>query len=196
MKWRHQHWRTILSRAPLPTLAAAAAWGVWSFQVLFTPWYVAGISALSFELTYISLAVVQLDTLQRRRATAISIGAVVVSVVYNSLSALFAIRPALLVDRPLWGDVLLSLAHGMPLAIVAFLVADLLLHTPAPAAVKMRVIDSDTIAPERPRAAVKKRASTLSKTARVKRYADTHQMSESQVWRRVKSGQLVLNGKE
>jgi Homeodomain-like domain len=129
------HWRAILARLPLPTLSLAAAYGVYSFQALFVPWWVAIVSATSFELVYLGLAVARLDAADRRRATLISIGAVVVSVLYNSLSALFAIRPALLVDRPLWADVALAVAHGLPLAVVAFLVADLLLHTAvAPAA--------------------------------------------------------------
>jgi len=126
-------WRTFLARLPLPTLALAAAYGVWSFQTLFVPWWVALISAASFELVYTGLAVAHLDDEMRRRATLISVGAVVVSVLYNSLSALFAIRPALLLDRPLWADVCLAVAHGLPLAVVAYLVADLLLHaTSAP----------------------------------------------------------------
>lgn len=131
MTWLRSNWRSILARLPLPSLALAAAYGVWRFQSLFTPWYVALISALSFELVYIGLAVVQLAPEDRRRATLISVGAVVVSVIYNSLSALFEIRPALLIDRPLWADVILAVAHGLPLAAVAFFVADLLLHTGA-----------------------------------------------------------------
>lgn len=127
------HWRALLARLPLPTLALAAAYGVWSFQCLFVPWWVALISAASFELVYMGLAVAHLDADARRRATLISVGAVVVSVLYNSLSALFAIRPTLLEGRPLWADVVLAVAHGLPLAVVAFLVADLLLHTaPSP----------------------------------------------------------------
>jgi len=56
-------------------------------------------------LTYIGLAVVQVSADQRRRARLISIGAVVVSVLYNTLSGLFHRRPEVLVDLPLAADV-------------------------------------------------------------------------------------------
>lgn len=38
------------------------------------------------------------------------------------------IRPALLAARPLWADVSLAVLHGLPLAVVAYNVAALLLH--------------------------------------------------------------------
>jgi hypothetical protein len=123
------HWRDVLARLPLPMLALAASYGVWSFQALFVPLWVAAISAAAFELTYIGLAVVRLDEPSRRRAAMISVGAVVVSVLYNTLAALLHIRPALLDARPLWADIALAVLHGAPLAWLAWLVADLLLHS-------------------------------------------------------------------
>jgi hypothetical protein len=48
---------------------------------------------------------------------------------YNSLDGLFHRRPDLLDQPPLWADVALSLLHGVPLAALAYLVADLLLHS-------------------------------------------------------------------
>lgn len=125
-------WRLALTRAPLPLLALSAAWGVWQFQALFVPWFVAALSAAAFEAVYVALAVT--ETRDSRRASAISVAAVAVSVIYNTLSSLFAIRPALLVARPLWADVTLAVLHGAPLAIVAYAVADLLLHQGAPVA--------------------------------------------------------------
>lgn len=119
--------RDWLARLPLPMLALSAAYGVWQFQALFVPLWVALVSAAAFELTYISLALAPVQ--DTRRATAVSVAAVVVSVLYNVLAALFVRRPALLLDTPLWGDVLLALLHGAPLAIVAYNVAALLLHT-------------------------------------------------------------------
>ena len=81
--------REWLARAPLPLLALSAAWGVWQFQMQFTPWFVALLSALAFESVYLSLALV--PVVDSRRATVISITAVVVSVVYNTLSSLFVL---------------------------------------------------------------------------------------------------------
>lgn len=122
-------WTSALARAPLPMLALAASYGVFEFQRLFVPVWVAFISAAAFEVTYVALAFV--GTASRRRATAVSVAAVVVSVAYNTLAALFARRPALLVDTPLWGDVALASLHGLPLAVVAYNVAALLLHDAA-----------------------------------------------------------------
>lgn len=186
MSWLRDNWRSILARLPLPTLALAAAYGVWRFQALFTPWYVAAISALSFELVYIGLAVVRLVPVDRRRATLISVGAVVVSVIYNSLSALFEIRPALLIARPLWADVSLAVAHGLPLAAVAFFVADLLLHTGT-----VPVVESVAAPPESTALAVV--PAPLSRTEQVRRLALQMKQSESTIWRKVKAGDIVLS---
>jgi hypothetical protein len=188
MTWLRANWSGLLARLPLPMLALAAAYGVWSFQALFVPWYVAAVSAASFELVYIGIAVTRLGAEQRKRAMAISIGAVVVSIIYNSLSALFAIRPALLLGRPLWADIALAIIHGLPLAIVAYLVADLLLHTPR---VASRVLASES----KPLAVESKTpAPPLSKTETVKRLASTLGVSESTVWRKLERGELSLNG--
>ncbi|MFV9505401.1 MAG: hypothetical protein AB4911_12665 [Oscillochloridaceae bacterium umkhey_bin13] len=126
------HWRGVLARLPLPMLALAASYGVFEFARLFVPFWVALVQAAAFELTYVGLAVAQIEPSQRRRARLISIGAVVVSVLYNTLAGLFHRRPDLLLDLPIWADVALALLHGAPLAWVAFLVADLLLHQPLP----------------------------------------------------------------
>jgi len=123
-------WRNLLARLPLPMLALAASYGVYSFAALFVPFWVAVVQAAAFELTYIGLAVVQgLDNAGRRRATLISVGAVVTSVLYNTLAGLFHRNTELLASLPFWGECLLAVLHGAPLAWVAYLVSDLLLHT-------------------------------------------------------------------
>ena len=130
------HWRAIVAALPLPMLALAASYGVFSFALLFVPLWVAIVQAAAFELTYIGLAVVQVEDAQRRRARAISVGAVVVSITYNTLAGLFHRMPDVLTSMPLWAEGVLAILHGAPLAWVAFLVADLLLHQqhdPAPA---------------------------------------------------------------
>lgn len=121
-------WRAILATLPLPMLALAASYGVYEYSRLFVPAWVALAQAAAFELTYVGLAVVQVQHDQRQRARLISLGAVVVSVSYNTLAGLFHREPALLQAAPLWANVILSLLHGAPLAWLAFLVADLLLH--------------------------------------------------------------------
>ena len=121
-------WRAILATLPLPMLALAASYGVYEYSRLFVPAWVALAQAAAFELTYVGLSVVQVQSDQRHRARLISLGAVVVSVSYNTLAGLFHREPALLEAAPLWANVVLSLLHGAPLAWLAFLVADLLLH--------------------------------------------------------------------
>lgn len=128
MKHLQNHWRAILATLPLPMLALAASYGVFSFARLFVPLWVAVIQASAFEATYIGLAVVRVGDDQRRRARAISIGAVVVSVAYNSLAGLFHRQADLLLGLPLLAECVLAILHGAPLAWVAFLVSDLLLH--------------------------------------------------------------------
>ena len=121
-------WRAILATLPLPMLALAASYGVYEYSRLFVPAWVALAQAAAFEMTYLGLSVVQVQHDQRHRARLISLGAVVVSVCYNTLAGLFHREPALLEAAPLWANVVLSLLHGAPLAWLAFLVADLLLH--------------------------------------------------------------------
>ena len=120
--------RAFFAAAPLPMLALAASYGVYSFNILFVPQWVALVSAAAYELTYVGLAVLHVQNDQRIRARWISLGAVVVSIAYNTLAGLFHREPALLDGAPLWANVALALLHGAPLAWVAFLVADLLLH--------------------------------------------------------------------
>ncbi|MDQ2995710.1 MAG: hypothetical protein M3R61_01450 [Chloroflexota bacterium] len=116
-------------------LALAASYGVYSFALLFVPPWVAVVQAAAFELTYVGLAVTQgLDTPQRKRATGISIGAVAASIIYNTLAGWFHAQPQLLVGASAEAWLCLAVLHGAPLAWVAYLVSDLLLHT-APAAV-------------------------------------------------------------
>lgn len=121
-------WRTLIARAPLPALALAASYGVYSFNLLFVPTWVALISAAAFELTYVGLAVSEIASASRRRASIIAASAVGVSIAYNTLAGLFHRRPDLLIAPALWLDVALSVLHGLPLAIVAYNVAQLLLH--------------------------------------------------------------------
>ncbi len=121
-------WRAVLSRAPLPMLALAASHGVYSYNLLFVPVWVALVSAAAFELTYCGLSVVRLTADQQPRARRIAASAVVVSVIYNTLAGLFHRRPELLADLTLGLDVTLAILHGLPLAIVAYSVAHLLLH--------------------------------------------------------------------
>jgi len=124
-----RHWRVVLPRTPLPTLALAASYGVYSYALLFVPWWVAVVQAAAFELTYIGLAAAHdLDGGQRKRAAGISVGAVATSVIYNTLAGWFHRQPQLLETAHPGAWLALATLHGAPLAWVAYLVAQLLLH--------------------------------------------------------------------
>jgi hypothetical protein len=126
-------WRALLAVLPLPMLALAASYGVYSFALLFVPEWVALAQAAAFETTYLGLAALHtLDERQRRRARLVGIGAVLTSIIYNTLAGWFHRQPALLVGATPIADLMLAVLHGAPLAWVAFLVSDLLLHRVAP----------------------------------------------------------------
>lgn len=128
--WRAIPWRAIFERLPLPMLALAASYGVFRFASFFAPFWVAVVQAAAFELTYIGLSATRdLTEGGRRRARYISMGAVAVSIIYNSLAGLFDRNPAWIAAMPWWAEWLLAILHGAPLALVSYLVADLLLHS-------------------------------------------------------------------
>jgi hypothetical protein len=133
-------WRDFLARLPLPMLALGASYGVYQFNydLQYVPQWVAIIIASSFELTYLGLSVIKdLPAELRLRARRIAQGAVGVSIIYNVLGGLFTRNPQLLTESYNWGqhtgkiilEFVLAATHGVPLALVAFLVADLVLHT-------------------------------------------------------------------
>lgn len=128
-----KYWRGFLARLPLPLLGLAAMYGVYRFALIFSPPWVAVVMAGSFEFVYIGLAVYdKFDERQRRSAVHVSWGAVVTSILYNVLDGYFHRRPWLLDSMPWWGDLLLAIVHGAPLAILAFLVSRLVMHPATP----------------------------------------------------------------
>lgn len=123
--------RRIAPLIPLPLLGIPASYGVYHFALQFAPTAVAIIEACAFEATYIGLAAATtLGDKQKARARAVSIGAVWVSVLYNSISGALFVRPTLFTDlmENQGGAVIfwaLSILHGAPLAVLAFLISDL-----------------------------------------------------------------------
>lgn len=199
MKWHIL--RLVLSRASLPMLALAASYGVFKYAELYVPSWVAFIQAAAFEAVYLGLSIApNFSTYQQRRASAISGGAVVASVLYNTLAGLFHRIPLEQFNLPVYGELAFAALHGLPLAWVAYLVADLLLHsqpesreesTPtirseAPAVMEQNVtfnllsVDSEATPP------------VLSKTAKVKQLAAQNGVSESTIWRKVTKGEIEV----
>ena len=134
------NWKELFSRLPLPMLALAASWGVYEFSRLYVPEWVAVVQAGAFELTYISISI-QRDLSQelRKRANWIAWGAVACSVLYNSISGYMHRNEVLFTGEARAAfEIGLAILHGLPLAGLAYLVANLLLHSekqpePAPA---------------------------------------------------------------
>lgn len=121
--------REVLALLPLPMLGLAASYGVFYFADYFVPAWVAIAEAAAFELTYIGLAALQgLTDKQRSYATKVSLGAVAVSIIYNSLAGALHQDPQILKNLPLVWFWIVAILHGAPLAILAYLVADLLFH--------------------------------------------------------------------
>lgn len=120
---------SVLPVLPLPMLGLAASYGVYFFSRQFVPGWVAISEAAAFELTYIGLSVLRgLSPNDRHRADQVARGAVFVSVIYNSLAAAIHQQPDLLKDLAIYWFWIVSTVQGAPLAILAYLVADLLFH--------------------------------------------------------------------
>lgn len=121
--------RKILIILPLPMLGLAASYGVFYFASHFAPTVVAIFEAMAFELTYIGLAMMEgLPESRRIYAKRVSIFAVAVSVIYNTIAGAIHTDPNLLTNlSPVWFWIL-AVIHGGPLAILAYFVADLIFH--------------------------------------------------------------------
>lgn len=119
----------ILPILPLPMLGLAASYGVYFFASQFAPFWVAVGEAAAFELTYIGLSAMKnLTDKQQVVARRVSVGAVVVSVVYNSIAGVIHYDPGIIESLSgiwLW---VVAVVHGAPLAILAYFVADLIFH--------------------------------------------------------------------
>lgn len=127
--WQGETWVQLMIKAPLPMLALASSYGVYSFSVIFMPWWMALLSSTAFELVYISLAYVTLTSQgMKTEANRVAAGSVIVAILYNVIASYLHLRP---VD---WSQVevgwvfLLSIVHGAPLATVAYFYSKLMFH--------------------------------------------------------------------
>lgn len=141
-KFIQNNWRESLAFIALVLLATSAAYGVFVFSLLFVPYTFALITAGAFEFTYIGLGVARLKGNQRVHAMYISTSAVVVSVLYNTISAVLHILGLTSIALfagistatglalvGLWVLVIFfALLHGAPLALTAFFLSNLILH--------------------------------------------------------------------
>jgi len=137
-----KNWRETIAFSALVLLATSASYGVYVFSLLFVPHIFALVTACAFEATYIGLGVAQLRGEQRIHAHYISVAAVAVSVAYNTIAALIHLFPtgvatilaalATATGGALFGlwflVIIFSLLHGVPLAVTAYFLSNLILH--------------------------------------------------------------------
>lgn len=83
-------WRKVFASLPTPMTGIAASYGVYAFNVIFLPWWVAAIEAAAFETVYIGLpALDNLTPAQQAKARKVAMYAGWVSFVQNIGSAFF-----------------------------------------------------------------------------------------------------------
>lgn len=127
----------IFSALPLVMLGISASYGVFHFATHFIPTWVAVVEAMAFEATYIRLGLLSaLNENEKALATRVSLGAVAVSVLYNTIAGAMYVYPELLESLTPngggWWSLLFWVVcslHGAPLAVLAYNVSKLQIET-------------------------------------------------------------------
>lgn len=117
-----------LIRIAIATLGARASWGVFIFARWVAPDAMAIVEACSLEATYIGLSFLKLDHEGKRSALWIAAGALLVSVIYNTLAAGLLKNPHIFDGVNWWGFWGLCILHGPPMATLAFLIVRFVLQ--------------------------------------------------------------------
>ena len=119
----------ILPVLPIPMLGLAASYGVYFFSRVFVPDPVAIIEAMAFELVYIGLATMDdLDDSKKKEALIVSIGAVIVSIVYNTLAGALEVNKDLFSELTTGWFWMIAVIHAVPVPVLAFLMSRLKFH--------------------------------------------------------------------
>lgn len=120
----------LLQSSSLPMLGLAASYGVFVFASHFFPPIVAIIEAGAFELTYIGLATMKgLSEKQKMTARNVAVGALVTSIVYNTLAGALIMEPSIFDDLNPFSFWLVAIVHGAPLAVLAYFVSTLVFNS-------------------------------------------------------------------
>lgn len=122
--------KPLLPIAATLTLAFASSVGIYDFSLIFYSVEVSRIVAGSFDMAYVGLAVIEATMYPALRKEAINVSrtACGTAMLMVTLSGLFKLRPELLVDKPLVGDIALALVHGVPLSYLAYKMSRVVLH--------------------------------------------------------------------
>lgn len=197
MDARYNTWaRKALALISVPALALPSAIGVQRYLAPESGAIAAWSAAVGFEVLYVGVNILILRSPELRRyARNVALAAVATAVLLNSL-AHYQVR----VDRAFTGapfDILASLlavVASLPLAGLAYAVSVLLHRLSEDEAHATAVLAEALATPTVTIGAVERPALSdgMSKTARVKALALQLAMSESTVWRKVKSGELSL----
>lgn len=121
--------RTWMATIALPLLAFPAAFCVYLFAREFVHEWIAIGEALAFEATYIGLAMIKnMTPEQRKLAKRTTLGAVFVSVLYSTIAAQLHQDPELIKQLTGAWSWVASAIYGLPLAIIAYALSNLLFH--------------------------------------------------------------------
>lgn len=128
-KKKRINWRHFLSQWSLPMLALPASYGVYFFASHVIPEFFAVAEACAFEMTYIGMALAKgKNPDKKKRFDRVAMGAVMVSIIYNTITAAAHLDPTLLKNPDIIKLWILAILHGFPLAILGYQVANLLYH--------------------------------------------------------------------
>lgn len=141
-------------------LAIPAATGVYQYLALYREGIIAGLAALGIELTYISLAWVQLDDGNRNRAKALAAFTAAVSILYNLGFALLQIPTGIVNLDERW-RVGMAMLDAIPMPLIAVFLAWLLLH-PSTDAVHTVTLHQVDVTPAPPAVTLQEPAATMA----------------------------------
>lgn len=120
---------TRIATIALPMLALPASYCVYYFASFFVPTWVAISEGAAMELTYIGLAVIgNMNKQQRKLANQVSLGAVLVSIIYATIAGAIHMEPTIMEELQIWWVWILGALYGMPLALLGYHLSKLLFN--------------------------------------------------------------------
>lgn len=122
-------WDRVMDAMPVIMFGLAASYGVYDYSRHFMPEFFAYVLGGAFEATYIRLGTTKgLRKEERERAKKVSIGAVIISVIYNTVSAKMHTDTGWIHNTNPFIVWMLCLLHGAPMALLGYYIVDLLFH--------------------------------------------------------------------
>lgn len=195
--------RSVLAVLSVPLLAAPSAYGVFTYLEPLSGAWAAGSAALGYEVLYIGVNVLRLSTKELRAyGRNVALAGVATAVVFNTLAHYRTTVPDIAhtaVDVAALG---LALLTSLPLAALAYAMS-VLLHRLSDGGVRahengavLSTLLQTAPAPHQETTVnvMVADSGSLSKTARVKRLAESNGWSISTAWRKVDRNPHLLEG--